>query len=98
MTLWFFKCLRLQWLKEINKKKVGGDLEVLNQIVVSWELIIGEQNVVPLQLGVNESNNPYGLELEMVVVYNSNDEISPDINWEFRSKSGGLNCFRIYIH
>jgi hypothetical protein len=61
-------------------------------------LIIGEQNVVPLELRVDEANNPCGLELVMVVVCNSNDDIPPNINWEFRSRSGGLDCFRIYIH
>jgi hypothetical protein len=36
--------------------------------------------------------------LAMVVVCNSNDEVPSNIDWEFWSKSGGLNCFRIYIH
>jgi hypothetical protein len=42
-----------------------------------------KQNVIPSKLEVDESNNPCGLELAMVVVYNSNDEIPPNINWEF---------------
>jgi hypothetical protein len=42
--------------------------------------------------------SPFGLELAMVIFRNSNDEIIPNINWEFRLKSGGLNCVRIYIH
>jgi hypothetical protein len=56
-------------------------------------MTIGEQNVVPLELGVDESSNPYGLELAMVIIYNSNDEILPSIDWEFRLKNGGLDCF-----
>jgi hypothetical protein len=61
-------------------------------------LTIGEQNVVPSQPRVDEINNPCGLELVMVVVCNSNDEILPTIDWEFQSRNGGLYCFRIYIH
>jgi hypothetical protein len=34
----------------------------------------------------------------MVTVWNSNHEIIPNIDWEFRSRNGGLNCFRIYTH
>ncbi len=64
-------------------KKVDGDLEVHNQNVASLELTIGEQNVVPLKSKVNESNNPCGLKLVMVVVCNSNDKIPPNTNWEF---------------
>jgi hypothetical protein len=71
-------------------KKFGGDLEVQKQSVVSLELTIGEQNV-PFELGVDESNNGFNLEL-------ANDEITPNLNWEFQSKSGGLNCLKIYIH
>jgi hypothetical protein len=32
---------------------------------------------------LDEPNNPCGLKLAMVVVYNSNDEILLNINWEF---------------
>jgi hypothetical protein len=46
-------------------------------------LIIGEQNVAPSELGVDESSNPCSLKLAMVVVYNSNDEILPNTKWEF---------------
>jgi hypothetical protein len=45
-------------------------LEGENQNVVSLELTIGEQNVVPLKPGVDESSNPYGLKPTMVVVCN----------------------------
>jgi len=31
----------------------------------------------------------------MVIVYNLNDEITLTTYWEFRSKNGGLDCFRI---
>jgi hypothetical protein len=41
---------------------------------------IGEHNVVPSKLGVDGSNNPCGLELAMVTIYNSNDEIPPNID------------------
>jgi len=64
-------------------KKIDGDLEVHNQNVASLEPIIVEQNVVPLKPKVNESNNPCGLELVMVVVCNSNDKILSNTNWEF---------------
>jgi hypothetical protein len=64
-------------------KKVGGDLEAQKQNVISSKCIIGEQNVVPLEPRVDESNNPCGLELAMVVVCNSNDEIPSNTYWEF---------------
>ncbi len=66
--------------KRRKLKKVGGDLEVHKQIVISLELMIGEQNVVLLEPGVDESNNPCGLEFAMVVVCNSNDEIPSNID------------------
>ncbi len=47
-------------------KKVGGDLEAQKQNVISSELIIWEQNVVPLEPRVDESSNPCGLELAMI--------------------------------
>jgi len=59
---------------------------------------LGNKMFVPLELGVDESSNPRGLELVMVVVCNSNDEIPPNIDWEFRLRSRGLDCFKIYIH
>jgi hypothetical protein len=61
-------------------------------------LIIGKQNVAPSKLGVDESSNWYGLELAMVIFRNSNYKITPNINWEFWPRSGGLNCFKNYIH
>jgi hypothetical protein len=73
-------------------------LEAQKKDVASSELTIGEKNVVPWELRVDESNNPCGSELIMVVVYNSNDEILPNTDWEFRSRNGGSDCFRIYIH
>jgi hypothetical protein len=57
-----------------------------------------EQNVVSSKLRIDESNNFCGLELIMVIIYNSNDEITPNTDWEFRPRNGGLNCFKIYIH
>jgi hypothetical protein len=55
----------------METKKVGGDLEAQ------------KQNVAPSEPRVDESNNPCSLELAMVVVCNSNDEISHNTNWEF---------------
>jgi hypothetical protein len=42
-----------------------------------------EQNVVPTKLKIDESNNLCGLKLTMVIIWNSNDEISPNTYWEF---------------
>jgi hypothetical protein len=58
----------------------------------------GKQNVVPSKLKMDESSNLCGLELAMVIVCNSNGDITLNIDWEFRSKNGGLDCFRIYVH
>jgi hypothetical protein len=33
-----------------------------------------------------------------MIVCNLNGEIIFNIDREFRSKNGGLNCFRIYVH
>ncbi len=74
-------------------KKVGGDLEAQKQNVAPLEPTIREQNVAPLELRVDESNNPCGLELAMVINFNSNDETPPSIDQKFQSKSGGLYCF-----
>ncbi len=74
-------------------KKVGGDLEAQKQNIISSEPIIEEQNVVPLELRVDESSNPCGLKLAMVVICNSNNEIPSNIDWEFSSKNVGFNCF-----
>ncbi len=78
-------------------EKLGGDLEAQKQNVVSSKPTIGEQNVAPLELEVDELNSPCGLELAMVVVCYSNDETPPNSGWEFQSRNGGLNCFKIYI-
>jgi hypothetical protein len=80
------------------------------QNVVPSESKLGEQNVAPLELRpeeqsvtsselrIDESSNLCGLELAVVTICNSNDEIILNTNWEFQSKNGGLDCFRIYIH
>jgi len=39
-----------------------------------------EQNVVPSKLKIDESSNPCGLELIMMIVYNSNVEIILNID------------------
>ncbi len=70
-------------------KKVGGDLEAQKQSVASLELTIREKNV-PLELGVNESSSGFSLEL-------ANDEIIPNINWEFQLRNSGLDYFKSYI-
>ncbi len=56
-------------------KKVSCDLEAPKQNVASLKSTIGEKNVVPSKLKIDESSNPCGLKLPMVVVCNSNDEI-----------------------
>jgi hypothetical protein len=63
-------------------KKVN-DVEVQKHNVISSKLTIGEQNVAPSKLGVDESNNPCGLDLAIMVICNSNDEIPSSTNWEF---------------
>jgi hypothetical protein len=68
------------------------------QNVVPLKLRLGEQIVVSWELKIDEPSNLCGLKLIMVIVCNSNDEITLNINWEFWSKNGGLNCFKIYIH
>jgi len=68
------------------------------QNVLPLELKHGEQNVTPSKLRVDESSNLCGLKFIMVIVCNSNDEVIPNTNWDFRLKNGGLDCFRIYIH
>jgi hypothetical protein len=68
-------------------KKGGDDLEAEKQNVVSLELTIGEQNVVPLEPRVDESSSQCGLKATMVVVCNLNDETPPNTNWEFLIKT-----------
>jgi hypothetical protein len=68
------------------------------QNVVPSELILGEKKVAPLELRIDESSNLCGLKLTMVMIYNSNDKITPNPNWEFQLKNGGLYCLKTYIH
>ncbi len=80
------------------------------QNVVPSESKLGEQNVAPLklrheeqnvalsELKIHESNNLCGWKLTTVTICNSNDEIIPNTDWEFQSKNGGLDFFRIYLH
>jgi hypothetical protein len=84
MISWFQKMFKVVMVRGRRLKKVGGDLEVQKQNVVSLELTFGEQNV-PFELGVDESNNEFNLEL-------ADDKITPNIDWEFQLKSGGLDC------
>ncbi len=86
----FLKMFKVVMARGKKLKKIGGDLEAQKQSVVSLESIIGEQNV-PFESEVDESNNGFSLKL-------ANDEIIPNTNWEFQSRSGGPNCIRIYIH
>ncbi len=64
--------------KEIEEG--GGDLEVHKQNVVSLEQTIGEQNVAPLELKIDESSNLCGLKLIMMTICNSNGEITLNID------------------
>jgi len=57
-----------------------------------------KQNVASLELRIDESKNLCGLELTMVIICNSRDEITPNVDWEFQSKNGGLDCFILYLH
>jgi hypothetical protein len=54
-------------------------LEAQKQNVDSLKPIIGEKNVTPSKPKVDESSNPCGLELAIMVVCDSNDEIPPNI-------------------
>jgi hypothetical protein len=65
--------------------------------VIPSKLRPWEQNVVSLKLKLDESSNLCDSKWIMVTICNSNDKITPNTNWEFRSKNGGLNCFRIYV-
>jgi hypothetical protein len=84
------KLFRIVMARRRRSKKVGGDLAAQKQSVASSKLTIGEQNA-SFKLGVDESSNGFSLEL-------ANDEITPNIDWEFQSRSGGLDCLKIYIH
>ncbi len=52
-------------------------------LIVSSKLAIGEQNVVPSKSRVDESSNRCGLKLAMATFRNSNDDITPNRDWEF---------------
>jgi hypothetical protein len=49
---------------------------------VPSELRLGKQNFVSSELRIDESNNICDLKLRMVTIYNSNDEITPNTDWE----------------
>jgi hypothetical protein len=72
-------------LEPITKKQNVDALQprLQEQNVVPSKLKHGEQNVVSSKLKIDESSNLCGLELTMVTIYNSNDEITPNIDWEF---------------
>jgi hypothetical protein len=57
-----------------------------------------KQNVASLELSIDESNNLCGLKLTMVIICNSCDEIILNVDWEFQSRNGGLDCFILYLH
>jgi hypothetical protein len=83
----------------IGKQNVDPlQLGLGEQNVTPSKLRLGEQNIASLQPRINESSNICGLELTMMIVCNSNDEIILNINWKFRLKNGGLDYFRIHIH
>jgi len=83
---------------EAQKQDVSLEPMIGKQNVDPSQLKLREQNVISWELKINESNNLCGLKLTMVTVCNSNDEITPNTNWEFWSRNGGLNCFKIYTH
>ncbi len=58
----------------------------------------GEQNLTSSNLKIDESSNLCGLEFTMVTISDSNDEITPNTDWEFRPKNGGLRCFGIDVN
>jgi len=87
-----FLMLKVVMAKGRRLKKGGDDLEAHKQNVASLEQIIGKQNVDPLQLGlgeqnvvpsklrIDESTNLCDLELTMVIVWNSNGEMTLNID------------------
>ncbi len=82
----------------LKKNVISLKLRIEEQNVVSLKLKPEEQNVAPSKLRIDELSNLCELELTMVTVCNSNVEIIFNTNWEFQSKNGGLDCFRIYVH
>jgi hypothetical protein len=55
-------------------------LGLWEQNVIPSKLRLGEQSVVSSKLKIDESSNLCGLKLTMVIVYNSNDDITPNID------------------
>jgi hypothetical protein len=55
-------------------------LKLEEQNVASLELKPEEQNIIPLELKIDESSNLCGLELTMMIVCNSNGEITLNID------------------
>jgi hypothetical protein len=83
----------------IRKQNVtSSELTPGEQNVAPSELTPKEQNVAPSKLNIDESNNLCVLELIMVTICNSNDDINRNIDWKFWLKNGGLDYSRIYIH
>jgi hypothetical protein len=92
MKWWFVLMLKVIMARGRKVKKGGGDLEAHKQNVASSELTIGkqnvdplqprfgEQNVAPLRLKIDESNNVCGLKFTMVIICNSNGEITLNID------------------
>jgi len=58
-------------------------------MLIHYNKRLGEQNVAPSKLRIDVSTNLCGLELTMVIVWNSNGEITLHIDWKFRSKMVG---------
>ncbi len=86
-------------------------MAIEEQNVIALELAIEEKNIVPFQLTIREQNvtrikelrvdetsSQCKLEFDIVIMSNPSGEIPPKTNWEFQSKSGRLNYFRIYIN
>jgi hypothetical protein len=80
MKWWFFLMLKVVMTRGKRLKKGDGDLEVHKQNVASLEQTIGKQNVAPSKLRIDESSNLCGLELTMMTIYNSNGEITFNID------------------
>ncbi len=68
----------------LGEQNVGpSKSKIWEQHVAPLKLKPREQNVVSLELRIDESSNLCGLELTMVIICNSNDEITPNTYWEF---------------
>ncbi len=68
-------------------------LRLKEQNVAPLELRPREQNVALSKLKIDELNNSCGLELTMVIMCNSNDEITPNL-----IEKWWVKCFKSYIH